>query len=74
MKKSNETLQFNLSEKEYVEAKRWIKQQEKKYPTIRTTFGGRFSYEFIMTGIGDVVIIHDNQENMEKEVTDVSTW
>lgn len=67
-------MKFELSDKEIKRANKFIKKQEKKYPTIPTAMGGRFNYIFTPTGIGTGVSIRDAQENIEKNITDYDLW
>ena len=69
-----DTLEFGLSAKELRLAHEFIEIQEIVQPTHHSSSGGRFSYRFTPTGIGNAVVILDNQTNEEKDITDYSCW
>lgn len=50
---------FPISEEEDKNIKEWIKNQQEKNPGIGGAVGGRFTYEFIPTGLGTVGTIID---------------
>lgn len=51
---------FSISEKEDKEIKEWEKKMIEKCPGNGGTIGGRFHYEFIPTGIGDIGTVFDS--------------
>jgi len=64
---------FELSGKEEESAKEWITDQKKKR-TSKTTIGGRFSYIFTITSVGNGIVVKDNLLNEKKDVTDYDLW
>jgi hypothetical protein len=50
---------FPISEEEHKKINEWIDEQMKKHPGIGGAIGGRFTYEFLPTGIGTAGTIID---------------
>lgn len=51
---------FPISEEEHKKINEWIDEQMKKHPGIGGAIGGRFTYEFLPTGIGTAGTIIDS--------------
>lgn len=61
---------FELDEQEIAKFEEWQKSQEEKHPGHHTTIGGRWSFTFIPTGIGNIVKAADFETNEEIDLTD----
>lgn len=53
-------LGFPITEEEHKKINEWIDKQTEKYPGNGGAIGGRFSYEFIPTGVGTAGTIIDS--------------
>ena len=53
-------LGFPITEEEHKKIKEWIDKQMKKHPGSGGAIGGRFTYEFLPTGVGTAGTIIDS--------------
>lgn len=65
-------MEFKLTEEQDKKAREFISEHYKCQFT--STIGGKFSYIFTPTGLGDIVTIQCNSCNETKDMTDVENW
>ena len=68
-------MKFKLTKYELKESKKWIKKHSKDHVIQDTAaIGGRWSYIFTPTSIGDFVSIKCNACNESKQISDLSSF
>lgn len=71
---------FTLDPAELSKLHTWMAEQDAKLitegrdPKEVGAIGGRYTYCFTPTGIGCVVVVHDDLTDSQLDVTDYSTW
>ena len=64
---------FDLNEKEEQSIVDWMAKQKTKKEKL-TTIGGRFSYIFTPTGVGNGIQVRDNLLDETFDATDYDCW
>ena len=60
-----------LDEKQIKKLAKWIKKKKKKNDGA---IGGRYTYEFTPTGLGNIIKVKDNNTEDEIDLTNTEDW
>ena len=64
-------MKFELNEKQIASLNEWIKSKSKLYCGA---IGGRFTYTFTPTSLGEIIKVKDNREGNEIALTAYESW
>ena len=70
----NKKLEFTIDSESLKKAKSWIKKQKEKHGSNVGAIGDRFSYEFIPTGLGDIIYCNDLLSNERICISNLNDW
>jgi hypothetical protein len=65
---------FTLSENQIKQITEWQRNQIQKEDPYMGPIGGRFSYKFISTGVGDGLVVEDSVTGESEDFTDYDLW
>jgi hypothetical protein len=65
---------FTLTKDQHAKASEWMAAQRATHPADTGAAGGRFSYVFTMTGLGECIEVVDQITGERLNVTDYSDW
>ena len=64
-------MKFELNEVEIKRFNEWSSKHEEVY---EGTIGGRYTFSFTRTSLGDAVVVTDSFTKEEKNITDYDSW